>query len=328
VMSTRSNDPKRRRRVVVMQRVHDRDLAGHLLETGDWHHLCLPEEYEPRVYVKASEAAPEIQPHDACPIAKDPRRREGELLWPARSGPQENAQDKRELGAYAYAAQFQQRPSPRTGAVFDVALIRALPPDFDTPGVGGLTLRQRLPVVMYWDLAFSERTSADYMAAVTAAVDVATRAVYLTNAWRTRVLEDPTRANNDAAGLAPVLADHIVQTRPALVGIEEGAYRQAATQDLIRRVQLRLAGRHAVGIYPVKATADKVFRARLPAGRAEAGLVYADRRAPWWPDFETELRRFPKGAHDDLVDAFSGCVQLAVETPQTPKVKRLVFGGR
>jgi hypothetical protein len=33
-------------KVVVMQRCHQQDLSGHLLEQGDWEHLCLPAEYE------------------------------------------------------------------------------------------------------------------------------------------------------------------------------------------------------------------------------------------------------------------------------------------
>src|SRR6266567_3010869 len=46
VMSTRVNDPKTAVKVVVMHRCHQQDLSGHLLEQGDWEHLCLPAEYE------------------------------------------------------------------------------------------------------------------------------------------------------------------------------------------------------------------------------------------------------------------------------------------
>lgn len=41
VMSTRVNDPKTAAKVVVMQRCHQQDLSGHLLEQGGWKHLCL-----------------------------------------------------------------------------------------------------------------------------------------------------------------------------------------------------------------------------------------------------------------------------------------------
>ena len=40
------NDPRTAAKVVVMQRCHQKDLSGHLLEQGGWEHLCLPAEYE------------------------------------------------------------------------------------------------------------------------------------------------------------------------------------------------------------------------------------------------------------------------------------------
>jgi hypothetical protein len=42
VMSTRMNDPKTSSKVLVMQRCHQQDLSGHLLEQGGIEHLCLP----------------------------------------------------------------------------------------------------------------------------------------------------------------------------------------------------------------------------------------------------------------------------------------------
>jgi hypothetical protein len=47
-MATRLNDPKTGARIVVMQRVHEDDLAGHLLAQGGYVHLNLPMEYEPK----------------------------------------------------------------------------------------------------------------------------------------------------------------------------------------------------------------------------------------------------------------------------------------
>jgi hypothetical protein len=45
-MSTRLNDPKTGAKVIVMQRIHERDLSGHVLEQGGYVHLCLPAEFE------------------------------------------------------------------------------------------------------------------------------------------------------------------------------------------------------------------------------------------------------------------------------------------
>jgi hypothetical protein len=104
-MSTRINDPRTAAKVVVMQRCHQQDLSGHLLEQGGWEHLCLPAEYE--------------GPMRATSIGfVDPRQNPGELLWPERFGPTEIEALKISLGSYAAAGQLQQRPSPAGGGIF------------------------------------------------------------------------------------------------------------------------------------------------------------------------------------------------------------------
>src|SRR3984957_5528142 len=90
VMSTRVNDPRTAAKVVVMQRCHQQDLSGHLLEQGGWEHLCLPAEYE--------------GPGKITSIGfSDPRTIPGELLWKERFGPPEIEDLKRSLGSYAAA---------------------------------------------------------------------------------------------------------------------------------------------------------------------------------------------------------------------------------
>jgi hypothetical protein len=105
VMSTRVNDPKTSAKVIVMQRCHQQDLSGHLLEQGGWEHLCLPAEYEgPRRTTSIGFSDPQMEP--------------GELLWPERFGPREIEGLKVSLGSYAAAGQLQQRPSPASGGIF------------------------------------------------------------------------------------------------------------------------------------------------------------------------------------------------------------------
>jgi hypothetical protein len=104
-MSTRVNDPKTSAMIIVMQRCHQRDLSGHLLEKGNFEHLCLPAEYE--------------GPSRMTSIGfSDPRTELGELLWPDRFGIKEIADLKISLGSYAAAGQLQQRPSPAGGGIF------------------------------------------------------------------------------------------------------------------------------------------------------------------------------------------------------------------
>jgi len=116
-MSTRLNNPQTGAMVIVMQRLHEQDLAGHVLEQGGFEHLCLPAEYDGRKTVTV------------CGW-QDPRTEMGALLWPARFSATVLADLKRQLGAYGTAGQLQQRPVPRDGGMFKrpwFAITSALP---------------------------------------------------------------------------------------------------------------------------------------------------------------------------------------------------------
>jgi predicted phage terminase large subunit-like protein len=118
VMSTRLNDPETGAMIVIMQRTHQSDLAGHLLEQGGYEHLNLPMEYEGKCCV---EIAHECSQQEGTSIGfTDPREDEGELLTPTRVGPDALKQLKRQLGSYGVAGQLQQRPTSREGNMFRV----------------------------------------------------------------------------------------------------------------------------------------------------------------------------------------------------------------
>ena len=105
VLATRMNNPGRNPRVVIMQRLHEGDLAGSMLARGAAN-VVLPMEFQ------------ENHPY-RHPL--DPRKKNGELLLPGHYPPDVVAKMKREdggLGAYGYAAQMQQLPSPIGGGMF------------------------------------------------------------------------------------------------------------------------------------------------------------------------------------------------------------------
>jgi len=113
-MSTRASNPKTSVKVVIMQRLHDLDLAGHIQARakeehgGEWEVLSLPARYEPTTRVTGLGWS-------------DPRRTDGDLLWPERFGENEVAELEMTLGEYGTAAQLQQRPAPRGGGVYKEA---------------------------------------------------------------------------------------------------------------------------------------------------------------------------------------------------------------
>ena len=75
-MQTRLNDPKTGAFIIIMQRVHENDLTGHILanEYNAWDHLCLPARYE----------IGHPTPTKSSLGFTDPRTKEGELLWEKR----------------------------------------------------------------------------------------------------------------------------------------------------------------------------------------------------------------------------------------------------
>lgn len=119
------------RQVVIMQRLHASDLSGHLLSKGTWDHLCLPMRYD------ASMAKP-------TSIGwKDPRKVDGQLLWPEVFTKAIVEKLEKAMGQYHAAGQLQQRPSPRGGGMFKrdwFDVIKAAPHDI-------------MSMVRYWDKA-------------------------------------------------------------------------------------------------------------------------------------------------------------------------------
>lgn len=108
VMSTRLNNPETGGRIIIMQRSHQYDLAGHVLEKGGYEHLMLPMEFE-----SSRRCATGIG-------FVDPRTKEDELLYPNRVGRETLNEMKVALGSYGYAGQMQQRPTAREGNMFRI----------------------------------------------------------------------------------------------------------------------------------------------------------------------------------------------------------------
>ena len=108
-MQTRLNDPKTGAFIIIMQRVHENDLTGHILanEYNDWDHLCLHARYE----------IGHPTPTKTSLNFTDPRTKEGELLWESRIDNSTLTQLEKSLGSYASAGQLQQRPMPKGGGI-------------------------------------------------------------------------------------------------------------------------------------------------------------------------------------------------------------------
>ena len=64
-----------------------------------------------------------------------------------------------------------------------------------------------------------------------------------------------------------------------------------------------------LNIVKMTPTKSKVMRARSIQAMHKAGMVRYDKKASWYPDFQSELMTVaesgPRGKHDDFLDAFA-----------------------
>jgi predicted phage terminase large subunit-like protein len=157
-----------------------------------------------------------------------------------------------------------------------------------------------LTILQFWDLAISEKTTADYTVGWTVGVDEQNNVFLLE---RRKGHWDFNRTLAEIEDMGKRWAGDNASGTLAAIGIEQVAYQAAAVQESLRRTMLP--------IVPVVPDKDKVTRARLLEARAAANKVIRPADAEWWADFVPVAEFFPDGAHDDDIDGLGGAVRLA-----------------
>ena len=114
-LKSRITDPRICAEIIIMQRLHQRDLSGHILSTDDdFVHLYLPEEFE-----EGRRCCTSVISKGSGRYAGEPwqdwREEEGQLLWPERFSEKELRPYKRDK--YEWAGQWQQRPEAKGGGI-------------------------------------------------------------------------------------------------------------------------------------------------------------------------------------------------------------------
>ncbi|WP_080671268.1 phage terminase large subunit [Agrobacterium tumefaciens] len=286
-ISDRLNDVTTSAIVIIMQRLHEQDVAGVALQLDiGFVHLNLPMEFEPerkcQTYVKG-----EL-------FFEDPRTEDGELLFPERFPAEEIERLKRAKGSYAYSGQYQQRPAPRSGGMFqrgDFEIVDAVP-------AGAKRCRA-------WDFAATQPKPGkqpDWT--------VGLRMAYHGGIF---YVEDVRRDRWSPADVEKNLKSTATQDG-LLVRIrmpeDPGA---AGKSDAATKLKL-LAGYNVAAIRP---TGEKSVRAKPASAQAEAGNVKLV-RGVWNETFLDEVCSFPNAQHDDQVDAFADALnELALGSTYT-----------
>ena len=273
--------------VLLMQRLHERDLSAHFLERMPGvAHLCLPMRWEPKRMVGPTATG-----------WRDPREGQpGALLWPE-MWPADRVRATYREGTWGDAGQFQQRPAPAGGLMFRrewFQPIGRLPADV-------------IAWVRYWDVA----GTADGDGARTAGVKMCRTASGLF------IITDVRVGRWEDQGVDDVMATTATIDGPSVRIVEEQEPGSAG-KAVVRSRKRRLAGYAYVGR---PSTGDKVTRARPLRSQADPGTTASgnvrllvpttpagDPLPPpaWVEDFLGEIELFPVGALKDQVDAAAG----------------------
>lgn len=307
-MTSRLNNPRTGAFVIVMQRLHERDLTGHLLAQGGYEHLCLPLEYDKRrICTNITWKDKEGNSHTEW---KDPRNEYGELLWPDRINHQTVEMLKKALGSYGYASQYQQTPSPSGGGIFKKEWFRyysiehtetyseyILQSSHGTKRIRTDQCREFITV----DLAASLKEIADYTV-IALWAQTPDNELLLLNIVRDRL---------DAHDQQKKIKWVFLTSQAEFIDVEASGYQLTMVQQLLRD------GLPVRKYTPVR---DKVSRARTVSIRYEAEMVFHPRRASWLIEYEMELLGFPTNEHDDQVDVTSRAGEIIVGTIE-PKIR-------
>jgi hypothetical protein len=161
---SRLNDKQTGAIILVMQRLHEDDLAGTLLRTEQWTHLNLP------AIAEENQEIP-IGPNAVY------ARKQGEVLHPARE-PRSVYEDlKSQMGSIAFSAQYQQRPIPLEGNLVRREWLKYC------QAVPERTLGIR--VIQSWDVASTTSDTSDWSVCTTWLITK--REYYLIDLWRGRL---------------------------------------------------------------------------------------------------------------------------------------------
>lgn len=276
-LQTRLNDPKKGAIIIIMQRLHENDLTGYVLEESlGYHHLCLPAEAPKRTIVHFPISGREII------------REEGDLLNPSRFDKDALEGLKKSMGSAQYAGQFQQTPAPAEGIIFKREWLgnffknaphqNMLIQTWDMPFTksegsakcAGLIMGRSGSDIYIHDLVNDKMTFTESAAAVRT----------LTGKWpkaRAKVIE------NKANG--PAIVDYLKKEIPGMVEFNPKGSKEE----------------RAISVTPY----------------FEAGNIWFPDPAthPWVHDLINDLLIFPKGTYKDTVDAMVQGILYLMDKP-------------
>lgn len=300
-VTSRLNNPDRSAIVVVMQRLHEADVSGVILDNDmGYDHIMLPMRFDP---------------NRSCVTRlgyADPREIDGELLFEARFPLHVVERDEAAMGPYATAGQYAQSPEPRGGGIVKDSWWKL----WDKPEYPGIEY-----IVASLDTAYTTKSENDPSAltiwgvfsasgdqASTRMVDRYGRTIEMASAGQSEALGATAKVmmmyawqgKLEIGELVVKVEEICTRMRVDLLLIENKAAGHSVAQELRRVFN---SCNFAVQMYDPK-TLDKVARLYSIQHIFSEGMVYAPNK-DWAEMVIRQTSSFPRGAHDDLVDTVS-----------------------
>ena len=261
--------------ILVMQRLHENDLSGHLARNSGWTVVSLP-----AIATENTTHRIGRRPGDVY------HRVEGELLQPSRDTVATLEEQRITLGTYNFQAQYQQQPVPAAGNILRREWLQYYE-------AGTLHLTEMDHVVLSWDTASTLNERSDY--SVGTIWGHRGDSFYLLEVvrgrWQVPALErEIVEAWNYYSEHCQNRCDLLIENDGIGRGVAQGIFERR----LIRRRPLL-----------VSPDADKAARFERHMPLFEQGRIHLPRERDWFADYVSELLAFPNGSYDDQVDSTS-----------------------
>ena len=263
-VSSRLNNPKTGKIVVVAQRLQPEDLPGQLAAKGGWEELTLP---------MVAWQDQEIELIEGTIF----NRPAGHLLHEERFGEDPIRRLRSEMTEQDFEAQYNQRPLPPGGALFKLQWLKRYverPPVHEIQGI-----------FQSWDTAYEVAEGNDYSVCSTWAL--CGKRYYLLDIFRQR-LQFPD--------LERAVYNQREKWDANLVIVEKAGSGISLCQNIQRHTR-------RLWIQTIAPLGSKQDRASQQSPKFERGEVFVPNDAPWLKTFEEELISFPHFKHDDQVDS-------------------------
>ena len=277
--------------VIVMTRWHERDLSGHLLAMEDsspmsdkWEVVRIPALNTTESLEKLEKARKKLVKQGYL-SQKYTNLELGKSFWPeadVENGfcwtTEEIIRTKNNTPPFKFDALYGQAPSAEEGNIIKLDWWQ----NWDNPSPPDCEY-----IIQSWDTAFSTRSTADYSAVTT--WGVFSSGLEVPNL----ILLGAEKGRWDFPTLREKAVSKYHEHNPDSVLIEKKASGQSLIQDL------RLTG---IPIFEFQPDRDKVARAYAISSLFHNGRIYAPFKKDWAMEVIDEIRAFPTGLHDDLVD--------------------------